>query len=391
MSAVLLSLVLVFVLVSCRCSCIMSSPLELQLQQQLLAAQQQQQQTVQDAQKEIHALRSQLQQQQQLMAASSSSPSSSSSSSSSSFPSGNVGPQSSMSHVSLKPMQPSTFHGTVSGNAEQWLVELERYFTVVGLSEADPRRALFASTYLKDAASGWYVSAVKEPDFGTSPPWQLFKERFLTRFRPLAAARMARAAIRNLKHRYKVAGYSQEFQKQMQLIPDMSVADQIEFYICGLQTHLAQEVDREQPKSLAEAMEAAQRIELLLSTRRAHNSFGRTVPYFRSSGYASQSGGNEGDRMDLSVMRSGTDGGDYYYEDELEEQLRLNAMSYRGGRGRERGRGGAPFRNGGRGGKLNVPGMSKEEFDKLMKEGKCFKCKETGHLARNCPKLNSTN
>ena len=74
-----------------------------------------------------------------------------------------------MSHVSLKPMQPSTFHGTVSGNAEQWLVELERYFTVVGLSEADPRRALFASTYLKDAASGWYVSAVKEPDFGTSP------------------------------------------------------------------------------------------------------------------------------------------------------------------------------------------------------------------------------
>jgi hypothetical protein len=363
----------------------MSSTIEQQLQQQLIAAQQQQQQTVQDAQKEINALRAQLlQQQQQLSAASSSSPSSSSSSSS--FPSGNAGPQSSMSHVSLRPMQPSTFNGAVSGNAEQWLVELERYFTVVGLSEADTRRALFASTYLKDAASGWYISAVKEPDFGTSPPWQLFKERFLTRFRPLAAARMARAAIRNLKHRYKVAGYSQEFQKQMQLIPDMSVADQIEFYICGLQAHLAQEVDREQPKSLAEAMEAAQRIELLLSTRRVQNSFGRTVPYFRSSGFNNQSGGNEGDRMDLSVMRSSTDGGDYYYKDELEEQLRLNAMSYRGGRGR----GGAFFRNG-RGGKLNVPGLSKEEFDKLMREGRCLKCKETGHLARNCTKSNSTN
>ena len=399
MSAVMLVLVLVLVLVSCRCSCIMSSPLEVQLQQQLLAAQQQQQQTVQDAQKEINALRSQLQQQQQLMAAaSSSSPSASSSSSSSSFPSGSAGPHPSMSHISLKPMQPSSFHGAVGSNAEQWLVELERYFTVVGLGEADPRRALLASTYLKDAASGWYVSAVKEPDFGASPPWQLFKERFLTRFRPLAASRMARAAIRNLKHRYKVAGYSQEFQKQMQLIPDMSVADQIEFYICGLQAPLAQEVDREQPKSLAEAMEAAQRIELLTSTRRgaATNPYGRTVPYFRGhSGHASQTGGDPGDRMDLSAVRSGVDEGDFYYENEQEDQYQLSAMSYRGGRGRERGRSGPGgfFRGSGpsRGSKHSAPGMSREEFDKLMKEGKCFKCKETGHLARNCQKSSSTN
>ena len=396
MSAVLLSFVLVLVLVSCRCSCIMSST-EQQLQQQLLAAQQQQQLTVQEAQKEISALRAQLQQQQQLMAAAATSSSSPSSSSSSSpFPSGSAGLHPSMSHISLKPMQPSSFHGATGGNPEQWLVELERYFTVVGLGEADPRRALLASTYLKDAASGWYISAVKEPDFGASPPWQLFKERFLTRFRPLAASRMARAAIRNLKHRYKVAGYSQEFQKQMQLIPDMSVADQIEFYICGLQAHLAQEVDREQPKSLAEAMEVAQRIELLTSTRRATNPFGRTVPYFRSStGYSSQTGGDQGDRMDLSAVRGGGDEGDFYYENELEEQYRLSAMSYRGGRGRERGRAGPGgfFRGSGpnRGNKHSAPGMSREEFDKLMKEGKCFKCKETGHLARNCPKSNSTN
>ena len=370
----------------------MSSAIEQQLQQQLLAAQQQQQQTVQDAQKEINALRAQLQQQQQLMAAaaasSSSSSSNSSSSSSSSFPSGSAGSPPSIAHVNMKPMQPSAFHGTVSSNAEQWLVELERYFTVVGLSEADPRRALLASTYLKDAASGWYISAVKEPDFGASPPWQLFKERFLARFRPLAASRMARAAIRNLKHRYKVAGYSQEFQKQMQLIPDMSVADQIEFYICGLQSHLAQEVDREQPKTLAEAMEAAQRIELLLSTRRGPHSFGRAVPYYRNNGsYSSQTGGDQMDRMDLSCLRSADDDRDYYYEDE--EQFRLNAVSYRG-RGRDRGRPHSSHR-GGRGGFIHAPGLSKDEFDKLLKEGKCFKCKEGGHLARNCTKTSSKN
>lgn len=370
----------------------MSSAIEQQLQQQLLAAQQQQQQTVQDAQKEINALRAQLQQQQQLMAAaaasSSSSSSNSSSSSSSSFPSGSAGSPPSIAHVNMKPMQPSAFHGTVSSNAEQWLVELERYFTVVGLSEVDPRRSLLASTYLKDAASGWYVSAVKEPEFGSSPTWNLFKEKFLTRFRPLAASRVARIAIRNLKCRHRVAGYSQEFQKHMQLIPDMSMADQIEFFICGLPSHIAQEVDRDQPNSLSEAMETAQRIELLINTRRGPNSFGRSVPYFRSNGgYSTPSAGNQGDRMDLSALRSYEDESDFYYEDE--EQYRVNAMSYRGG-GRDRGRGGYSHR-GGRGGKIHVPGLSKEEFDKLIKEGKCFQCKETGHLARNCPKSHSKN
>ena len=196
----------------------MSSAIEQQLQQQLLAAQQQQQQTVQDAQKEINALRAQLQQQQQLMAAaaasSSSSSSNSSSSSSSSFPSGSTGSPPSIAHVNMKPMQPSAFHGTVSSNLEQWLVELERYFTVVGLSEVDPSSALLASTYLKDAASGWYISAVKEPDFGASPPWQLFKERFLARFRPLAASRVARPAIRNLKSRQELRATRKNFKNK---------------------------------------------------------------------------------------------------------------------------------------------------------------------------------
>lgn len=34
--------------------------------------------------------------------------------------------------------------------------------------------------------------------------------------------------------------------------------------------------------------------------------------------------------------------------------------------------------------------LTKEEFDMCSKEGRCFKCKETGHLARNCTKNNRT-
>ena len=127
-----------------------------------------------------------------------------------------------VSRIDLKPMAPSAFHGTASSNADQWLMEMERYFTVASLAEVDPRRVPFASTFLKEGASTWYTSVHAE-----IAGWNDFKQKFLQRFRPLAASRMARTAIRNLKQRFKVASYSAEFQKHMQHITDKSLADQI--------------------------------------------------------------------------------------------------------------------------------------------------------------------
>ena len=34
---------------------------------------------------------------------------------------------------------------------------------------------------------------------------------------------------------------------------------------------------------------------------------------------------------------------------------------------------------------MDVDALSLEERDKLMKEGKCFCCRKTGHLAKDCP------
>ena len=34
---------------------------------------------------------------------------------------------------------------------------------------------------------------------------------------------------------------------------------------------------------------------------------------------------------------------------------------------------------------MNVDALSMEERGRLMKEGKCFQCKELGHLAKDCP------
>lgn len=377
------------------------TPVEQQFQQYLQQQQQQHQQQMHTMQQEVLALR------QQVQAVSSNSSSSSGSSSSSS------------SLVKVKPNQPSVFYGRVESNAEQWVVEVERYFSAAGISENDSRRVLLASTYLKEGASIWYTSVVSSNELSNNATWNEFKVLFLRRFRPLAASRIARAKIRLLKHHRRVVGYAEEFQKLMQQIPDMSVADQIEFFSGGLQRHIAVEVDREQPKSLHEAMEIATRVELIMNGR---NAYGGSAAV--GKGYYGGSGGSSGKSsgsapMDLSAVEGDCD---FVYADEVGSAghpLNLlataagsnattgkmnsnhiqevaaatatavvNAMNYRGGLSSWRGGQRRPFRGGGRGGQggRGVPGLSKDEYDRLSKEGKCFRCKEGGHLARNCPK-----
>ena len=35
---------------------------------------------------------------------------------------------------------------------------------------------------------------------------------------------------------------------------------------------------------------------------------------------------------------------------------------------------------------MDVDALSMDERTKLMKEGRCFNCKDTGHMAKDCPK-----
>ena len=351
---------------------------EQELQQQLSASQQQNQVLEVQMQQAAQAVRTLQAELQQLRAASQLSPQQ---------PSLVAGGASSpaMGRIDLKPMAPSAFHGTASNNADQWLMEMERYFAVAAMPEADPRRVPFASTFLKEIASTWYTSVHAE-----IAGWNNFKQRFLQRFRPLAASRMARAAIRNLRQRFKVASYSAEFQKHLQHITDMSAADQIEFYISGLQSHLAMEVDRDAPKTLGEAMESAQRIELMLASRRGPGaSFGRSRHYFSSynPGASGGQGTRSEDMMDLSALQ------DMLEQETAQEQeqgetnpsatavlARLAAMFPRGGGRGGPARGGRSLTNSRR-----VPNLSQEEYDRLSREGKCFRCKQENHLARNCP------
>lgn len=298
----------------------------------------------------------------------------------------------------MRPMKPSTFSGATGNTAEQWLAEMERYFLAAGV-EDHPRvgtgRVLFASTFLKESASSWLNSLWSEDEREEGLrhcSWAEFKEKFRARYRPLAAERTARMVLRTLKQRSRVAGYSDAFLKQAQLLPNMDEADKVAAYIDGLLPKIADEVDRDDPQTLIDAMNLAQRAEIRQASRnasRSHPTFNRSYNYGGGQpAFYSRSGGTSssasarpaGDAMDLSAL--GADGdGDSQPESGSEDERhveRINAVQQRGGARRSPPRRGGP----------RVPDLSREEFDRLSREGKCFLCRQLGHLARNCPRAN---
>jgi hypothetical protein len=195
----------------------------------------------------------------------------------------------------------------------------------------------------------------------------------------------------------------------------MSEADKVDNFMNGLNPSIANEVDKRDPKSLQEAMTFAQGVELRLRNYRQpnyHNSYhhssnNRYIPINRTA-YESKtttSTTSAATPMELSNITAGNkdetnyeeeyekylEAGDAYemsstneevveepedgnQGEETEEQLQAmynhNSSNQRFGKPR---------------GRINVPNLRIDEFTRLMKEGKCLRCKRPGHIARNCP------
>src|SRR5687768_13893427 len=78
---------------------------------------------------------------------------------------------------------------------------------------------------------------------------------------------MARAAIRNLRQRFKVASYSAEFQKHLQHITDMRCSRPDRVLHLRLAEPPGHGGGSRCTEDLEKAMESAQRIELMLASR----------------------------------------------------------------------------------------------------------------------------
>lgn len=301
----------------------------------------------------------------------------------------------------FKPSKPPTFNGDRRVNAEIWLLELESYFNVVGISDPG-HRVQFAISQFRDSSVIWWKHISKQhPNTNEiMKNWESFKQVVLANYRPVEAAETARASLHRLKQTGTVAAYCDVFLRYLNHIDTMHVQDQLFLFKNGLQSYIAREVSIQHPATLNEAMVFAQRAEL--ESRNYHQN--RNRPPFRSMNShnsAFRSSGNTTASVPMELgniehypsedafyeynQETDQQEEEYYEQSEMEPELEqeqeqsLNAMNNYG-RFQPKGTAVRPtFYNNNR-----VPGLTKEQYEKYRASGACFSCGRTGHMKTQC-------
>lgn len=274
--------------------------------------------------------------------------------------------------------QPSSFSGTMGFAVDDWISELQQQFAYYGARFPDDAAKIrFAVAYFTGAAMHWWEH---QPAVHS---WSEFVSRLHGRYRPVHSAMLARQRLGKLRQRVgqSVNQYVSYFQNTLTPIDDMGDADQVHHFVNGLLGPIAAKVWEKHPTNLVEAIDAAVSVE-------AMSNYGRAAA--PSSG---ASGSNSGAApMDLNNIEAENESEVDPMMLMLREvvaankamEMRLNALSA-APRGGQRGQRGKP-NHGSRPAGDRIDGLTPELIQELRTAGKCFRCKETGHMKNECPK-----
>lgn len=218
----------------------------------------------------------------------------------------------------------------------------------------------------------WWCSVRDNPPDVESLEWTWydFRERIKKVFQPIDPETQARDKLCSLVQTSTVSAYASIFRQTVSKIHDMSEADKVHKFTFGLKYAIKQQVRVARAKTLDDAMEIAFRAEGLeyspppdMSTRASSSSFvdpDGPVP------------------MELGTMH----------------KSKFNNNHQRQGNGNQRNNGGnqrnqgyqrsGNQRNQGNQSRRGTKISFKEQVE-LYAQGKCFDCKQPGHIAANCP------
>lgn len=246
----------------------------------------------------------------------------------------------------VKPQAPEAFKGDRT-KVDQFLIQLRRYLVLAELTTiSDARQVEYAAQYLTAEALVWFEN-IQKSDTPIATLIEL-ETRLRAHFLPYGAEKIARTKLRLLKQTHTVQGYSTLFMQTVQHVPNMHVDDQIEAYVTGLKHGIYREVVLKDLRTLQEVMDFAVFVESRLQHRDHRDRIGFT-PFASRSSPAPSTGINNSSStpMDLSVAAA----------------VDINAMN----------------------GQV-LKKLTDAERDQLRREGRCFRCRQRGHMSRDCPK-----
>ena len=300
----------------------------------------------------------------------------------------------------LKAPTPPTFRGEMLA-VDTFIRAQKQQHAFYGADLAtDAAKLRFVAVYLTDGASQWFETQQASPTPITT--WAEFEERFHKRYRPVKAEMAARQRLSQLEQRgtTSVNVYASLFQAILSPITDMSEKDKLFSFVRGLRPEIKMRMWEKEITTLAEAINCAVSVEAMMA-------FGRTgaMPHgfgggrnhghgSAGAGHAASSSSSSGVHMDLSNMSLGDEHAsemDAFAQHSLGERAESSASDHA-----------AASAMTALQGKIQalehrlqnltftprsdrVPGLKSEDVKKLMKEGRCFRCKKTGHMKNACP------
>jgi hypothetical protein len=237
--------------------------------------------------------------------------------------SANPDPLLASSSVAPQPQKPSSFNG--KGSVESWVAHMDNYVAAVGESTA----LQIAVTYLSGDAHEWWM--VQSRSITPTPTrWPDLRAAVLSRYSPLNKTKIARDKLSRWKQLKDVESYSRDFLRIILEIPNISMDEQIDRFARGLKPQIWRELCTTDYTDLAHLMRDAERVEAAFrNDTRAYRNFG-------NNNFGNSSSTPAPVPMELGSMRLGK--------------------------------------------------LTPEERERCFKEGLCLRCRQPGHVAKDCPK-----
>lgn len=245
------------------------------------------------------------------------------------------------STFALRLKEPECFHGRQKENVDRWIFLVEQYFLAAKETD-DASRVAFAGALLRDNAAAWWEYLVHTEERAghreEGCTWATFKDLLQTQFRSVNREQRARDRLASLVQRKSVADYLTTFLRHTFDIPDLSESEKIDRFFRGLKPDVQKwMIMKGRPTSFAELVRVAENIDSTLFTANKTN---------RGSNWVQQTARNDPQPMELGAITQ--------KEQSIPKEKKKK--------------------------------LTAEEREELRKAGKCFYCREQGHLAINCPK-----
>jgi hypothetical protein len=297
---------------------------------------------------------------------------------------------------------PSTFDGKIGVSVVTWLDEIERqhsyyddYFDdeekkidhAVGFTNVTVRTE-YKQTALASAALHAPVDT-----------WDKFVVLMTTRYQPVESAITARSQLDSATQSGSVQVYVSHILKLMTFLTDMSPADQVHQFCRGLKQSIRVEVMKAKPKTLTDAINAASGFEVYtrqFGAPTSNNSSNNSSSYRQYSHRSSGAAASTSSAMDLNNLELDLESMQLadsnsapsrethllaviqqQQENQARMEQQLNALF---ARGQDR-RSNSSSKSGDK-----IPGITREVYQRCRAEGVCIRCKETGHIAKDCKK-----